>query len=124
MNLGYDDNRIEKIYDNLWALDGDTGILGFCINTLRRKKENKYIRYVATEKYLCFIILNILSYMLQLLDIGLMLSIYFILEFIMFCEQMESVLNSRKQNKLQINVCIAIHITKVFWKRVIRVACL
>ena len=38
----------------------------------------------------------------------------------MYCEQMESVLNSRKQNKLQINVCIAIHITKVFWKRVIR----
>ena len=70
MNLGYDDNRIEKIYDNFWALDGDTGILRYCINTLRRKKENKYIRYVATEKYLLLIILNILSYMLQLLDIS------------------------------------------------------
>ena len=90
MNLGYDDNRIEKIYDNFWALDGDTGILGFCINTLRRKKENKYIRYVATEKYLCFIILNILSYILQLLDISFealdISEIYFILEFIMYCE--------------------------------------
>ena len=51
MNLGDENDQVEKIYDNFWALDGDTGILGYCINTLRRKKENKYIRYVATEKY-------------------------------------------------------------------------
>ena len=70
MNLGDENDQVEKIYDNFWALDGDTGILGYCINTLRRKKENKYIRYVATEKYLFFIILNILSYILPLLDIG------------------------------------------------------
>ena len=41
MNLGDENDQVEKIYDNFWALDGDTGILGYCINTLRRKKENK-----------------------------------------------------------------------------------
>ena len=54
--------------------------------------------------------------MLQLLDISFdaldISEIYFILEFIMYCEQMESILDSRKQNKLQIKVCIAIHIKK------------
>ena len=59
MNLGYENKRKEIIYDNFWALDGDTGILGCFINTLRRKKKNKYIRCEATEKYLLFIILDI-----------------------------------------------------------------
>ena len=49
MNLGDENDQVEKIYDNFWALDGDTGILGYCNYTLRRRKENKYIRHVATE---------------------------------------------------------------------------
>ena len=40
------------------------------------------------------------------------LSIYFILKFIMYCEQIESILISRKHHKLQIKVCIAIQIKK------------
>ena len=63
MNLGDENDQVEKIYDNFWALDGDTGILGYCNYPLRRRKENKYIRHVATEKYVLFVILNIFIFL-------------------------------------------------------------